>query len=42
METIESINEKIEHLEKEKSNLEEQRKTLVIEENRKTFKEGLM
>lgn len=42
METIESINERIEHLEKEKSNLEEQRKTLVIEENRKTFKESLM
>lgn len=42
METIESIDEKIKHLEKEKSNLEKQRKTLVIEENRKTFKEGLM
>ena len=41
METIESINNRLDQLEKEKSNLEEQRKTLVIEENRKTFKEGL-
>lgn len=42
METIKSINDRLAQIEEEKSNLEEQRKTLIIEENRKTFKEDLV
>lgn len=41
METIESLNDKIDQLEKDKAKLEKQRTAMIVEENRKTFKEGL-
>lgn len=41
METIESLDRKIDQLEKDKAELEKQRTAMIVEENRKTFKEGL-